>query len=55
MFMLITFPWPFPSANIALTGLAARTSPVPVPDRRARELEPVGAGHGYRAGDARNQ
>jgi hypothetical protein len=48
MFMLITFPRPFPSANIALTGLAARSNPVPVSDRRARDLEPVGVVHGTR-------
>ena len=47
MFMMITFPWPFPSANTALTGLAARSNPVPVVDRQARDLEPAGAGHGH--------
>jgi hypothetical protein len=56
MVMVITFPWPFPSANIALTGLAALTNRVRVPDRQARDLEPVGAAHGaYRANDASNR
>ncbi len=56
MFMMITFPWPFSSANVPLTGLAARSNRVRVADRQARDLEPVGAAHGTRQPhDAWNQ
>jgi hypothetical protein len=41
MFMMITFPWPIPSANVALTELAGNSLRV-----ADQDLEPVGAESG---------
>ena len=48
MFMTIGFPWPVPSANIALTGLPSNSKPVRVADQQVDDREPVGAGYGSR-------
>jgi hypothetical protein len=45
MFMMITFPWPVASANVALTWPAAISNRIRVADRRAHYLEPVGGRH----------
>jgi hypothetical protein len=48
MFVTISFPWPVPSANIALTGLSGNSNPVRVADQQVDDREPVGAGYGSR-------
>ena len=48
MFMTISFPWPVPSANIALTGLSGNSKHVRVADQQVDDREPVGAGYGSR-------
>ena len=46
MFMTISFPWPMPSANVALTGLTSKSNRARVTDQQADQREPVGAGSG---------
>jgi len=45
MFMMITFPWPFPSANVALTALDGNSDRIRVADVQADYLQPVGVEH----------
>lgn len=44
MFMMITFPWPIPSANVALTRLAGYS--VPAADQQLDDHDLVGLGSG---------
>lgn len=46
MFMTISFPWPVPSANVALTGLCSNSNRVRLADQQVDDREPVGAGYG---------
>jgi len=55
MFMMITFPWPVPSANAALAGLPSTSNRVRIADLRVDDLQPLGVGPGiHRLEDARN-
>jgi hypothetical protein len=45
MFMMITFPWPVASANVALTWPAVNSSRIRVADQHADYFEPVGVMH----------
>jgi len=40
--MMITFPWPLPSANVALTALDGNSDRIRVADLQANYLEPIG-------------
>ena len=56
MFMTITFPWPIPSANVALAALDGNSDRIRVADLPADYLEPVGADNGiHRLDDARHR
>lgn len=56
MFTMITFPWPVPSANIALTGLAGKSNRIRLADQQVNYLEPVSVGSDiHRPDDARNR
>jgi hypothetical protein len=46
MFMMITFPWPVRSANVALTWPTATSNRTRVADQQADYREPVGVRHG---------
>ena len=43
MFMMITFPWPLPMANVPMTVLGCNSDSIRVPDLLVDYLEPAGA------------
>ncbi len=55
MFIMISFPWPAPSANATLTGTPRTSNPLRVRHRQARDLELAGIRHGaHRSDNARD-
>jgi len=55
MFMMITFPWPLPMANVPMTVLGCNSDPIRVADLLVDYLEPAGAENSvHRLDDARN-
>ncbi len=48
MFMMITFPWPVPSANVALAELGVSGNRPRAADQQVDDLELIRIGHGIR-------
>jgi len=56
MFMMITFPWPLPKANLALIVPDCNSDPIRFADLLADYLEPAGVGNSmHRLDEARNR